>query len=73
MTILIAMLPGGYGEMPIAQWNASVASCKATRCCHQASACTVSPWTSKRKKNTNKTQLLPTFFTVDECKKAIKS
>jgi hypothetical protein len=28
----------------ITQWSASVASCKATRCHHQVSACAVLPW-----------------------------
>ncbi len=59
----------------IAQWSASVASCKATRCRHWASACAVSPrrlpWStiSKRKKNTTKTQLLSSFLMVDQRKK----
>jgi hypothetical protein len=43
-TISIPMPPGQYGAMHIAQWSASVASCKATRCCHQASARAVLPW-----------------------------
>ncbi len=42
-TILIAMLPGRYGVMRIAQWSASVASCKAARCHPQVSARAVSP------------------------------
>ncbi len=59
----------------IAWWSASVASCKATRCRHRASACAVSPrrppWSTilKRKKNTTKTQLLSSFLTVDQHKK----
>ncbi len=59
----------------IARWSTSVASCKATRCCHWASARAVSPrrppWSPilKRKKNTNKTQLSPSFLTVDQRKK----
>jgi hypothetical protein len=28
----------------IAQWSASMASCKATRCCHRESAHAVLPW-----------------------------
>ncbi len=42
-TIWIAMLPGRYSMMCIAQWSASVASCKATRCCHRVSARAVLP------------------------------
>jgi hypothetical protein len=42
-TDLSAMPPGQYGTMRIAQWSASVASCKATRCRHQASACAKLP------------------------------
>jgi hypothetical protein len=42
-TILIAMPPGQYGAMRIAQWSASVASCEATRCRHLASARAVLP------------------------------
>jgi hypothetical protein len=42
-TILIAMLLGQYNTMCIAQWSASVASCEATRCRHQASARAVLP------------------------------
>jgi hypothetical protein len=43
MMISIPMPPGGYGTMHIAQWSASVALCKATRCHHQESAHTISP------------------------------
>jgi hypothetical protein len=45
-TILIAMPPERYGAMHIAQWSASVASCKATRCRHWANAHAVGqlPW-----------------------------
>jgi hypothetical protein len=43
MTILISMPPGQYGAMRIAQWSASVASCKATKCRHRASAHAVLP------------------------------
>ncbi len=59
----------------ISQWSTSVASCKATRCRHRASAHAVlprrPPWSTISKKNThtNKTQLLPTFRTVDRQKK----
>jgi hypothetical protein len=59
----------------IAQWSTSVASCKATRCHHWASARAVlprrPPWStiSKRKKNTTITQLLSSFLTVDQRKK----
>ncbi len=72
-TISIPMLPGQYGTMHIAWWSASVASCKATRCCHRVSARAVLPrqppfW--MKPKNTNKTQLLPSFLTVDWRKKA---
>ncbi len=62
----------------IAWWSASAASCKATRCRHWASARAALPrrlpWStiSKRKKNTNKTQLLPSFLTVDQCKKSYR-
>ncbi len=34
---------GGYGAMHIARWSASLASCKATRCRHWASAHAVLP------------------------------
>jgi hypothetical protein len=61
----------------IARWSASVASCKATRCPNQLSARAVlpqrPPWSTilnETKKNTNKTQLLPSFLTVDRRKKA---
>ncbi len=63
----------------IARWSAFMASCKATRCRHQASARAVLPrqpqWLMilQRKKNTIKTQLLPSFLTVDQRKKAIES
>jgi hypothetical protein len=42
-TILIAMPPGRYGAMHITRWSTSVASCKATRSCHWASARAVLP------------------------------
>jgi hypothetical protein len=49
----------------IAQWSASVASCKATRCCHQASACAVlprqPPW-STISNETKKTLTKHNFF-----------
>jgi hypothetical protein len=41
--ISIAMPPGQYGAMHIAQWSASVASCQVTQCHHWASARAVSP------------------------------
>jgi hypothetical protein len=75
ITILIAMSPGQYGAMRIAQWSASVASCKATRCRHQASAHAIlprlPPWLtiSNETQNTNKTQLLPSFLMVDNATK----
>jgi hypothetical protein len=43
-TILIAMPPGKYGAMHIAQWSTSVASWEATSCCHWANAQVVLPW-----------------------------
>jgi hypothetical protein len=52
-----------------------MASCKATRCRHRASAHAVLPrWLPwllilKRKKNTDKTQLLASVLTVAQCKK----
>jgi hypothetical protein len=57
-TILIAMPPGQYGAMRMAQWSASMASCKATKCRHQTSAHAIlsrrPPWStiSKRKETT---------------------
>ncbi len=61
----------------IVRWSASVASCEATRCRHWASAHAVlprrSPWSTISKRNTNKTQLLPSVLTADGQKKAIKS
>ncbi len=60
----------------IAQWSASVTSCKATRCHKWASTCAILPrqlpWRTilNKTKNTNKTQLLPSFLTVDRRKKA---
>ena len=36
--ISMAMLPGQYDVMHIAQWSSFMASCKATRCCHRVSA-----------------------------------
>jgi hypothetical protein len=60
----------------IPQWSASLASCKATRCRHQVSTRAIfprrPPWLTilNETKNTNKTQLLPSFLTVDRCKKA---
>ncbi len=42
-TILIPMPLGQYSAMRISRWSTSVASCKATRCCHWASARTVLP------------------------------
>jgi hypothetical protein len=79
LVILMAMQIRWCNVGHIAQLSASVASCKATRCRHQASAHAVSPrrppwWMIlKRKKNTTKTQLLPSILAVDQCKKAIKS
>ncbi len=63
----------------IAQQSAFMASCKPTRCRHRASARAVLPWWPpwskilNETKNTNKTQLLPSFLTVDQCKKAKKN
>jgi hypothetical protein len=76
LAILMAMWIRRCYAGCIAQWSASVASCKATRCCHRASAHAVlprqQPWLmiSNETKNTNKTQLLPSFLTVDRRKKA---
>jgi hypothetical protein len=75
-TISIPMPPGLYGAMHFARWSISVASCKSTRCRHRASAHAVSPrqppWSAilNETQKTNKTQLLPSFLTVDRCKKA---
>ncbi len=75
LAILIAMRIWRCDARHIAWWSASVASCKATRCRYWASACTVlprqPPWsTILKKKNSNKTQLLPSFHMVDWQKKA---
>jgi hypothetical protein len=75
-TIAIAMPPEQYGAVRIAQLSASVASWEATRCRHQASAHAVlpqqPPWLKiLNVKNTNKTQLLPSFHMVDRRKKSI--
>jgi hypothetical protein len=70
--ILIAMGMRRCNVGRITQWSASVASCKATRCRHWASACAVSPRRPPRStisKKTNKTQFLPIFCTVDLQKK----
>jgi hypothetical protein len=76
LAILIAMRVWQCDAGRIARWSASVASCEATRCRHQASACAVSPqrppWLMILKENTNKTQLLSSFCTVDRQKKAIE-
>jgi hypothetical protein len=40
---------------------------------HIAPAATMVEDFKKKRKNTNKTQLLPSFLMVDQCKKAIKS
>jgi hypothetical protein len=67
---------GQYGAIRIARWSASVASCKATRCRHWASAHAVlprrQPWSmiSNETQKTDKTQLLPSFLTVDQRNKA---
>jgi hypothetical protein len=73
--ILMAMRIRRCNAGHIAQWSASVASCKATRCHHQASAQAVSPqWpprltisneTKKHKQNTTFT-----FLMEDRHKKA---
>jgi predicted CxxxxCH...CXXCH cytochrome family protein len=75
LVILMAMRIQRCDVGCIAQWSASMASCKATRCHYQASAHAVlprrPPWsTILNEKNTNKTQLLPSFLTVDRRKKA---
>ncbi len=76
LAILMAMQIQQCNAGHIAQWSASVASCKATRCHHRASANTVSPWRLPwptiwmKQKNTNKTQLLPSFLVVDQHQKA---
>jgi hypothetical protein len=75
LAILMAMRIHWCDAGRIAQCSASVASCEATRCHHWASACAVLPWQlpwltiSKKNKNTNKTQLLPSVLMVDQCKK----
>jgi hypothetical protein len=76
LAILMAMQIQQCNAGCIAQWSTSVASCKATRCRHQASAHAVLPrqlpWLKilNKTKNTNKTQLLLSFLTVDRRKKA---
>jgi hypothetical protein len=77
LAILMAVRIRRCNAGRIAQWSASVASCKATRCRHWASARPVLPrqlpWltiSNETKKNTNKTQLLPSFLTVGRRKKA---
>jgi hypothetical protein len=75
LAILMAIRIRRCNAGHIAQWSGSVASCKATRCRHQASAHAVlprrPPWSTilNETKNTNKTQLLPSFLTVDQRKK----
>ncbi len=78
LPILMAMRIRRCNAGCIAQWSASVASWEAIRCCHRASAHAVllrqppwPPWLtiSNEKKNTNKTQLLPSFLTIDQRKK----
>jgi hypothetical protein len=76
LAILMAMQIRRCDAGCIARWSASVASCKATRCCHWASASAVlprrMPWSTilNETKNNNKTQFLPSFLTVGQCKKA---
>ncbi len=76
LAILMAMRIRWCNARCIARWSTSVASCKATRCQHWASARAILPWRppwltiSKRIENTNKTQLLPRVLTVDQRKKA---
>jgi hypothetical protein len=64
MTILMTMPPGGYGAMRIAQWSASLASSKATRCYNWVSAHAVlprrPPWSTISNK-TKKTLTKKTF------------
>jgi hypothetical protein len=65
LAILMAMRIQQCNLGRIAQWSASVASCKATRCHHQASAHAILPqqlpWLMilNETQYTNKTQLLP--------------
>jgi hypothetical protein len=76
LAILKAMRIRRCNAGRIAQWSASVAACGATRCRHWTSARAVlprqAPWLTilNETKNTNKTQLLPNFITVDRRKKA---
>ncbi len=76
LAILMAMRIQRCDVGRIARWRASVASCKATRCCHWGSAHSIlprrPPWSTilNETKNTNKTHLLPSFLTVDRRKKA---
>ncbi len=76
ITIMIPMPPGRYGIVCIAQWSASVASFEATRCRHQRGPTLYCPGGrhgrqfQMKPKNTKKTQLLPSFLMVDQCKKA---
>ncbi len=42
LVVLMAMAMQQYNAMRIAQWSTSRATLEATRCCHWASACTVS-------------------------------
>jgi hypothetical protein len=74
LATLIAMQIWQCNAGRIAQWSTSMASCKATRCHHWASAHAIlprrPPWLMiSKKKHTNKTQLLPRFCTVDQQKK----
>ncbi len=76
LAILMAMRIRWCNARRIVQWSTSVASCKATRFGHWASACTVlprrPPWLTiwNETKNTNTTQLSLSFLTVDRRKKA---
>ncbi len=71
MTILIAMLPGRFSAMRIAQWSTSVADSKPL---DAAIGQVPAPYCSggrhglrfrMKHKNTNKTQVLFIFLTVD--------
>jgi hypothetical protein len=78
MAIATTMPPGGYDASHITQWSILVASSKAPKCCHQASARAISPrrppWSlmvaTQQTTKQQKTQLLArdnnTFYLVKD-------
>jgi hypothetical protein len=75
LAISIAMRMRQYNAGHITQWSTSVASCKAFRFHHQASAHAVLPWRQlwltilNETKNTTKKHLLSSFLMADPLKK----